>query len=184
MNKKTQLQKDFDKKSFKSGASAFKMFCWYFTSIIFFRSGLIPFSSILVAILKLYGAKIGKNVRIKPFIYIYYPWKLTIGDNSWLAECRIENLDEVIIGSNVCISQQAMLLTGNHDYKKVNFDLITKPITLEDGAWIGAKAIVCPGVTVASHAVLTVGSVATKNLDAYGIYQGNPAIRVKYRIIE
>lgn len=183
MNKETQLQKDFDKKGFKSGASTFKMICWYFTSIIFFRSGLIPFSSVLVFILKLYGAKIGKGVRIKPFIYIYYPWRLTIGAHSWIAECRIENLDDVIIGENVCISQQAMLLTGNHDYKKVSFDLITKAITIQNGAWIGAKAIVCPGVTVASHAVLTVGSVATKDLSAYSIYQGNPATFIKERKI-
>lgn len=183
MNKETQLRKSFDKKGFKSGASSFKIFCWYFTSLFFFRSGLVPVSSILVAILKIYGAKIGKNVRIKPFIYIYYPWKLTIGDNSWLAECRIENLDNVVIGKNVCVSQQAMLLTGNHDYKKINFDLITKPIILEDGAWIGAKAVVCPGITVSSHAVLTVGSIATKNLSAYGIYQGNPAVKVKDRVI-
>lgn len=76
-----------------------------------------------------------------------------------------------------------MLLTGNHDYKKVDFDLITKPIMLEDGVWIGAKAIVCPGITAYSHAVLTVGSTATKDLEAYSIYQGNPAVKVKDRII-
>lgn len=183
MNQKTQLRKNFDKKDFDSGASALKIVCWYFTSMFFFRSGLIPFSSLLVFILRLFGAKIGKDVRIKPYIYIHYPWKLTIGDHSWLAECRIENLASVTIGENVCISQQAMLLTGNHDYKKVDFDLITKPIMLEDGVWIGAKAIVCPGITAYSHAVLTVGSTAIKDLEAYSIYQGNPAVKVKDRII-
>ena len=76
-----------------------------------------------------------------------------------------------------------MLLTGNHNYQSVNFDLITKPIVLEEGAWIGANATVCPGVTVKSHAVLTVASVATKDLDPYSIYQGNPAIKVKDRVI-
>lgn len=152
--------------------------------MFFFRSGLVPVSSILVFILRLYGAKIGKDVRIKPYIYIHYPWKLTIGDYSWLAECRIENLAEVSIGKNVCVSQNAMLLTGNHNYKKVDFDLITKPIILEDGAWIGANATVCPGVIAASHAVLTVGAVATKNLDAYAVYQGNPAVKIKDRVID
>lgn len=183
MNKETQLKKDFDKKDFDQGASSLKIVIWYFTSMLFFRSGLIPFSAILVAILKIFGAKIGKDVRIKPYIYIHYPWKLTVGDYSWLAECRIENLAEVTIGKNVCVSQKAMLLTGNHDYKKPGFDLITQPIVLADGSWVGAKAIVCPGITLASHAVLTVGSVATKNLDAYSIYQGNPAVKVKDRII-
>ena len=143
----------------------------------------MPSSAVLVWILRLFGAKIGKEVRIKPYIYIHYPWKLSVGDYSWLAECRIENLAQVNIGNNVCVSQKAMLLTGNHDYKKVGFDLITNPIVLADGVWVGANATVCPGVTAASHAVLTVGSVATKNLEAYAIYQGNPAVKVKERVI-
>jgi len=180
---KTQLKKNFDKKDYQRGASSFKLLLWYFTSVVFIRSGIIPFSSIIVFILRLFGARIGKDVRIKPGIYVHYPWKLNIGNHSWLAECRIENLAEVIIGDNVCVSQQAMLLTGNHDYKSVNFDLITKPIVLEEGAWVGANATVCPGLTVKSHAVLTVGSTATKDLEAYSIYQGNPAVKVKERLI-
>ena len=178
-----QLRKSFNKKNFNAGASSLKILLWYFTSMFFFRSGLIPFSSILVAILRLYGAKIGKDVRIKPYVHIYYPWKLTMDDHSWLAECRIENLAPVTIGKNVCVSQKAMLLTGNHDYKTPDFDLITKPIVLEDGVWIGANAVVCPGITAKSHAVLTVGSIATRDLEAYSIYQGNPAVKVKDRVI-
>lgn len=184
MKNQTKLKKDFDKKDFDAGASTFKIFCWYFTSMLFFRSGLMPASSVLVWILRLFGAHIGKEVRIKPYIYIHYPWKLKIGDYSWLSECRIENLAEVNIGNNVCISQKSMLLTGNHNYKKAAFDLITKPIILEDGVWIGANAVVCPGVTAASHSVLTVGSVATKDLEAYAIYQGNPAVKLKERVLD
>ena len=184
MKNQTKLKKDFDKKSFDVGAPTLKVVCWYIISMLFFRSGLLPISSILVFILRLFGAKIGKEVRIKPYIYIHYPWKLTIGDYSWLAECRIENLAQVDIGKNVCISQKAILLTGNHDYKTTNFDLITRPIILEDGVWIGAGAIVCPGVRANSHAVLTVGGVATKDLAPYTIYQGNPAVKVKDREID
>ena len=180
---KTRLKKDFDKKDYERGASSFKLLTWYFTSVMFIRSGIIPFSSVIVFILRLFGAKIGKDVRIKPGIYIHYPWKLTVGNHSWLAECRIENLAQINIGANACVSQMAMLLTGNHNYKSVNFDLITKPIVIEDGAWIGANATVCPGVTVKSHAVLTVGSIATKDLEPYSIYQGNPAIKLKDRAI-
>lgn len=183
MNKETQLKKEFDKKGFDPGASSFKIFCWYFVSAFFIRSGIVPMSSIIVFILKLFGAKIGKDVRIKPYIYIHYPWKLIVGDHSWLAECRIENLDLVTIGKNVCVSQKAMLLTGNHNYSVQHFDLITKPITLEDGVWIGANAVVCPGISAKSHAVLTVGAIATKDLEAYAIYQGNPAVKIKERVI-
>lgn len=181
MNHSTQLRKDFNKKGFQAGASLAKICCWYLVSTLFFHTGIIPFSNILVLILRIFGASIGKHVRIKPGIRVKYPWKLSVGDNSWIAACLIENLDNVIIGKHVCISQQAMLLTGNHNYQSVSFDLITSPIILHDGSWIGAKAVVCPGVIVASHAILSVGSVATKNMDTYTIYQGNPAIKIRKR---
>jgi putative colanic acid biosynthesis acetyltransferase WcaF len=77
-----------------------------------------------------------------------------------------------------------MLLTGSHNYKIATFDLITNEITLENGVWIGAKSIVCPGVTCHENSVLAVGSVATKHLVANGIYQGNPAILKRKRVIK
>ena len=89
-----------------------------------------------------------------------------------------------MIGNNVCISQDAILMCGNHNYKKVSFDLMVGDITLEDGVWVGAKCLVCPGVTLHSHAVLSVASVASTDLERYGIYRGNPAIKIKTRIIE
>ena len=179
----TKLKKEFDKKNFDAGAPVLKIMLWYFTSALFFRSGLIPFSVVLVAILRLFGAKIGKDTRIKPYVNIKYPWKLAIGDHSWIAECHIDNPANVYIGKNVCLSQGCMILAGNHDYTKVGFNLIARNITLEDGVWIGARAVVCAGTTIRSHAVLTVNSVATKDLDAYAIYQGNPAEKVRERIL-
>ncbi|MEO8795272.1 MAG: WcaF family extracellular polysaccharide biosynthesis acetyltransferase [Daejeonella sp.] len=181
---KTQLKKQFDRKDFDPGAPAVKIYIWYFFNTVFFRSGLIPFSSLLVGILKLFGSKIGRDVRIKPFVNIKYPWKLTVGDHTWIGEnCSIENLAEVTIGANVCLSQACMILTGNHNYKLSSFDLITMPVNIEDGAWIGAKSVVCPGITVGSHAILTVNSTANKHLEAYHIYQGNPAVKVRKREI-
>lgn len=182
--KETQLRKAFDKKDFSPGASSLKIFLWYFISTLVFRSGLMPFSVVLVAILKGFGAKVGKDVRVKPFVHIRYPWRLTLGDHSWLADCYIENLAPVVIGKNVCVSQRAMLLTGNHNFKKSSFDLMVNEIILEDGVWIGAQATVCPGVRCKSHSVLSVGSVATKDLEAYSIYQGNPAVKMRKRVIE
>lgn len=179
----TRLYKDFNTGTFETGASVIKQSLWYFTSVFFFKNGLIPFSTILVFILRLYGAKIGKEVRIKPGIHIKYPWKLEIDEYSWLADCYLENLDRIKIGKNCCISQQAVLITGNHNYKKSGFDLITKPIVLEDGVWIGASSKVSPGITLHSHSVLALGSVATKDLESYWIYQGNPAVKVRQRII-
>lgn len=167
------------------GASTLKQFVWYFTNVIFFINPLNPFSKLKVELLKLFGAKIGNGVLIKPGVNIKYPWKLIIGDYSWIGEgVWIDNLADTTIGKNVCISQGAMLLCGNHDFTKTSFDLFVKPIIIQDGAWIGAKCIVCPGVVVGAHAVLTVNSVATGHLNAFGVYRGNPAIYFKERKIE
>ncbi len=122
--KETQLRKAFNTKGFDPGASSVKILLWYFIDTLIFRSGIIPFSVILVAILRLFGAKIGKDVRVKPSIHIKYPWKLTLGDHSWLADCYIENLAPVVIGKNVCVSQQAMLVTGNHNFKRTTFFMV------------------------------------------------------------
>lgn len=109
---------------------------------------------------------------------------MSIGNNSWIGEgAWLDNLDDVSIGANCCISQGALLLCGNHNYKKAGFDLMMGKIVLEDGVWIGAKAVVCGGVVCKSHAVLSAGSVATGNLEEYSVYQGNPAIKIKDREI-
>jgi putative colanic acid biosynthesis acetyltransferase WcaF len=136
-------------------------------------------------ILRIFGAKIGKGVVIKPSVNIKYPWFLEIGDFSWIGEkVWIDNLVMVSISSHCCVSQGAYLLTGNHNFTKKTFDLLVKPITLKEGAWIGARAIVGPGVTCHSHSILTVNSFTSKDLEEYGIYQGNPAIKIKNRIID
>jgi putative colanic acid biosynthesis acetyltransferase WcaF len=155
---------------------------WFLANRIFLNSYLLIPVAIKIFVLRLFGAKIGKNVMIKHKINIKYPWNLEVGNNVWLGECLwIDNLGKVKIGDNACLSQGAMLLSGNHDYKRPTFDLIVKDIIIEEGVWIGAKSVVCGGVVCYSHAVLSVNSVATKSLDAYFIYQGNPAAPVRLR---
>lgn len=179
---KTDL-KNFSNSGYKPG-SALKRGCWYLVNSLFFKSYVFPFYSLKRFLLKSFGARIGAGLIIKPGVNIKYPWFLSIGDHVWIGEAVwIDNLAQVNIGNNVCLSQGAFLLTGNHNYSLSSFDLITHPINLEDGVWIGAKAIVCPGVTCGSHAVLAVGSVATQNLESFGIYQGNPAQKLKDRKI-
>lgn len=174
----------FDNSCYRPG-SFFKRFCWYCTNEIFFRNRFFLSSKIKILFLKLFGARIGVNVILKPGLNIKFPWNLSIGNNCWIGEnVWIDNLAYVKLGNNVCLSQGSMLICGNHNYKKSTFDLIVKPIYIEDGAWIGAKSIVCPGITVKSHSILTVGSVATNDLDSFGIYKGNPAKKYKLRVIE
>ena len=174
----------YDNSWYHIGAGNFKNILWYFCNILFVKCSLQPLSVIKVRLLRLFGAKIGKGVVIKPGVNIKYPWNLSIGDYSWIGEnVWIDNLTHVAIGSNVCISQGAMLLCGNHDYKRPTFDLMVKPIVIENGAWVGAQSTVCPGVTMHSHSVLTVGSIASKDLMAYSIYRGNPAVKVAERVM-
>lgn len=174
----------FTKKGYSPQASKFKQILWYFMNIIFFCCRLNVSSGLKVFLLRLFGAKIGKNVYVKPAVNIKFPWKLSIGNDTWIGEnVWIDNLEFVTIGNNACISQASLLLTGNHNYTISSFDYRNAPIIIEDGAWIGAKSVVCPGVTVKSHAILTVGSIATKSLEAYTIYQGNPAQPIRKRVI-
>jgi len=175
----------YDNSDFEVGKGFFIRTLWYFINAFIFKSYCFPFSKLKVIVLRLFGAKVGKGVVIKPNVNIKYPWKLAVGDYSWIGEeVWIDNLAVVSIGSNCCLSQGVFLLCGNHNYKKSTFDLMTLPIILEDGVWIGAKSIVCPGVTAKSHSVLAVNSVATSNMEAHFIYQGNPAKEIKKREIE
>lgn len=175
----------FDGSGFNKGAGFLKITLWYFVNALLVRASWNPFMGIKIALLRMFGAKIGKGLVIKNNVVIKSPWNLTVGDDCWLGEdCWIDNLDKVCIGNNVCISQGALLLTGNHDYTVSSMPYRNAAITLEDGAWIGAKAVVCPGVTVHRNAILTVGSVATKEMEENGIYQGNPAVRVRTRVLK
>jgi putative colanic acid biosynthesis acetyltransferase WcaF len=183
MNKyKTDLS-SYNNAWYQPGKSVFIRVLWYGTNMLFFKS-FFPFYGIKRMMLRLFGAVVGNNVIIKPHVSIKYPWKLIIGNNVWIGEgVWIDNLAMVNLGNNSCLSQGAMLLCGNHNYKKRSFDLIVGDISIEEGAWVGARATVCPGVKLGSHSLLTVGSVATANLEAYWIYQGNPAQKLKMRNI-
>lgn len=175
----------FSSARFDRGASRFRECLWLITSLLLFR--LCPFcmSSLKCMVLRAFGAKIGRGVVIKPQVKITFPWKLEVGDFVWLGEeCWLLNLEQIVIGRNVCISQRAFLCAGNHNYSLPTFDLIVKPIVVEDGAWLGAGCWVGPGVRVGSHAVLAAGSVMAKNMEPWGIYRGNPAEVVKRRVME
>lgn len=174
----------YSPKGFDRGVGIFKEALWLVVSLVLFRLCPFSFSALKCAVLRAFGARIGVGVTIKPQVKITFPWKLTIGDHVWLGEeCWLLNLERITIGNNVCISQRAFLCTGSHNYKSPTFDLITKPITVEDGAWIGAGCWVGPGVTAGADSVLTAGSVATKDLEPGGIYRGNPAVLLKQRVI-
>lgn len=182
MQKKVKLN-TYDN-SWYQPRSSLKGLLWYFANELVLKNTLIPFSFPRKFILQIFGAKIGKGVVIKPGVNIKYPWYIEIGDHCWIGEhVWIDNLAKVTIEDHVCISQGAMLLCGNHNYKKTTFDLIVNEIILEEGVWIGAKSVVCSGVRCKTHSILSVYSVANVDLEPYAVYQGNPAKKIRKRVI-
>jgi len=174
----------FANPDFDRGASKLKELLWLKIRSIFFLNYLFIGYKLKAYLLKKFGAKLGDNVIIKPNCKVKFPWKLKVDDNSWLGENSwILNLDRVTIGKNVCISQNCFLCTGNHDWKKETFDLITEPINIKDGAWICANVFIGPGITVGYNTIITAGSVVTKNMPDNMICSGNPCKPVKVRII-
>ena len=143
-----------------------------------------PFSGLKVMLLRWFGATVGEGVVIKPSVNIKYPWRLHIGNHVWIGEkAWIDNLGDVFIADHCVLSQGAMLLSGSHDFSRCTFNVQVDKIVLEEGVWIGARAIVYMGATCKSHCILGANSIALKDMDSYAIYYGNPAVKISERFI-
>lgn len=183
MTGKTVNKDKFDNSWYKPGPF-WKRTLWYYVNVIVMKNSLLPFYSLKSFILSLFGATVGKNCKIKPCVNIKYPWFLHIGDDVTIGEnVWVDNLAKVTIHDSVTISQGALLLTGNHDYNAEGFDLMLGEIVIHEGAWICAKAIVGPGVTIGRNAVLGLGSVTSKDLDENTVYNSMKLEAVKQRKI-
>lgn len=155
---------------------------WYLLKCAFFLSPFPWPSRLRVFLMRCFGAKVGTGVYLKPRVNIHFPWKLEIGDHAWIGEeVFILNFEPVRIGAHACISQRVFLCAGNHDYRDPAMSYRNQPITIDDGAWVGAQSFVGPGVTVGEDAVVTAGSVVTHSLPADMICSGNPCVPVKAR---
>jgi putative colanic acid biosynthesis acetyltransferase WcaF len=174
----------FDNRRFDRGAPALRELAWILTRSAVFEHGHVGLETIRRQALIRFGAKIGHGGTFRRGLRITFPWKLEVGDYTWLGEdAWLLNLAPIRIGKNVSISQRAFLCTGNHDWSDQAFSLITAPITVEDGAWIGAASFVGPGVTIGTHAIVTAGSVVNRDLPPYTICSGNPCRPVRERRI-
>ena len=159
---------------------------WNIIRLIVFR----PFGSRLfkkwrVLVLKCFGAKIEWSSHIYASVKIWAPWNLEIGANSSLGpnvDCY--NQGKISIGANTVISQKSYLCASTHDYTKIDFPLILKPITIGNGVWIAADAFIGPGVFIGDDSVIAARSVVVKNVEANAIMGGNPAKIIKSRTIE
>ena len=169
---------------YRPGRSPLVRMAWFFCGLPVLRLAILPSSSIRRCLLRLFGARVGTGVVIKPGVRVKYPWLLEVGNHCWLGEdCWIDNLAPVKVGSDVCISQGAYLCTGNHDWSDPAFGLVVRPISIEDGAWVGAKAILGPGTAIGECAVVAAGSMVSGRVPAFEIHGGNPAVFLKRRTI-
>jgi putative colanic acid biosynthesis acetyltransferase WcaF len=158
---------------------------WYLVKRIFFLSAMPWPSRLRVWWLRRFGAEVGTGVVIKPRVNIHLPWKLVLGDHSWIGEeVFILNFEPVTIGAHACISQRAFLCTGNHNYRDPAMSYRNKPIAIGAGAWIGALSFVGPGVVVGVDAVATAGSMVLGDLPAGMVCSGNPCVPMKSRWTE
>lgn len=168
------------------GVPKWKEMLWLMINAVFFQNYLNPFSSLRIFWLRQFGAQIGHHCQVRARAFIRSPWLLKMGNYSSIGEeVWIENRGMVEIGDQCTISQRAMIMTGGHNYKSPSFSIIVMPLTkLEDGVWICSNAMVNGGITCKSHSILGIGAVAIKDLEAYTIYSGNPAVAVKERVID
>src|SRR5205814_1317795 len=167
----------YDNSDFDRGASRWKEAVWILVRFLFFQNAFPWPSPLHCALLRLFGAKIGRGVVIRANVNISFPWRLAIGDHVWIGEdAGILSLAQVTIESNVCISQRAYLCTGSHDFRREDFKLLVAPIAVRSGSWIAAMAFIGPGVEIGGGAVISAGSVVMKDVPAGALVRGNPGV--------
>jgi putative colanic acid biosynthesis acetyltransferase WcaF len=172
----------FDNSWYSPGRGHLTRLLWLVLNRIFMQTAFPWPSLVKTRVLRMFGASVGRAVVLKPRLNIKYPWNLDIGDHSWIGEdVWIDSLGRVTIGSHVCVSQGAMLETGNHDWSTAGFDLVIRSIVVEDGAWVAVRALLLPGARLRCHSVLGAASVLSGDTDEYAVYVGNPARRLKDR---
>ena len=136
-------------------------------------------------LLRLFGARIGKKVLVRPSAKITYPWKVSIGDHSWIGdEVTLYSLGDISIGHSTVVSQRSYLCAGSHVYTKIDFPIYADPIRIGNGCWIATDVFVGPGVQVGDGAVVGARSSVFRSLEGMGVCMGSPAKFIKTGKIE
>jgi putative colanic acid biosynthesis acetyltransferase WcaF len=140
-------------------APAWKVFAWAAAELLLVTNPWQISSRLRGAVLRAFGARIGRDVVLRPRLRVRFPWKLAIGDRSWIGEdVWLHNQDRLDIGSDVVISQGTFITTGSHALRR-DMALITRPVVVADGAWVTARCIVLGGSRIGASAVVTPGSI-------------------------
>ncbi len=170
---------------YSRGRPFFVVLLWWLVQGTIYRFSLHNMYKWRNFLMRLFGAKIGQDVKIRSSAKFTYPWKVSIGDYSWIGDnVQVYSLDEIRIGANCVVSQESYLCTGSHNIKDPYFGLITKPIVIKDGVWIASDVFVYPGVTINEMAVVAARSTVMKDVPANEVHAGSPAKYVKKRFEE
>jgi len=165
------------------GKNAFIVQTWWFVQAVFFKTSPQIMYGWRRFLLRLFGAKIGKNVIIRPSVTITYPWKVTIGNYSWIGDdVTLYSLGEIEIGNHVVISQKSYICAASHDHKKFNFPIYADKVTINDKCWLATDVYVAPGIIIGKGTVVGARSSVFKNLPEGKICVGSPAKIIKNRI--
>ena len=176
----TSLIKFNQFKTKKPFFESFKFIAWYLFKILFFNTP-IPWPYILkIKLLKIFGAKIGKKLIIKPRVNIHFPWNLKIGDNTVIGwGVKLYCLGKIKIGNNVVISQGAHLCAGSHKFEDQSFELLKSDIIISDNSWLAAECFVGNGVHVGEKSIIGARSVVFSDVLPNEVVVGNPAKKIK-----
>jgi putative colanic acid biosynthesis acetyltransferase WcaF len=163
----------------------FKRALWMIVRASLFRLSFHNWYGWRRLLLELFGAKIGKGVRIRPTTLIEIPWNLEIGDNVIIGDYAIlYSLGKITIGRAATISQYAHLCAGTHDFTTRRFPLLRPPIVIGEEVWIAADAFVGPGVTVGDRAVVGARATVVGDVPPDQVIVGPSARILKRRILE
>jgi putative colanic acid biosynthesis acetyltransferase WcaF len=136
---------------------------WFATMNLIFTKWWCP-KALRVALLRLFGASIGQSVVIRHRVRVLWPWKLTIGDHSWIGEGSwLLNLEPISIGRDVCVSQEVYMCTGSHDRTHRLFRYDNAPITVADGCWIATQALILRGVSIGRNTVVGARAIVSRS---------------------
>jgi putative colanic acid biosynthesis acetyltransferase WcaF len=165
------------------GRPAWLVQLWWIIHALLFQTSPQIFYGWRRFLLRLFGAEIGKDVMIRPSVRVTFPWKVKIGDRSWIGDDTVlYSLGPIVIGKDAVVSQGSYLCTGSHDYSKVSFDIYVQPIVIEDEAWVATRAFISPGVTVGHGALVGACSLVLKDVPPMTVCAGNPSHVIRPRI--
>lgn len=155
---------------------------WWIVQALFFKTSPQFMYGWRRFLMRCFGAHIGKKVILRPSMHTQFPWKVTIGDHSWIGDdVVLYSLGDINIGANVVISQRSYLCTGSHDHTAVDFPIFQKRITIENECWLATDVFVGPGVVIGKGTVVGARSSVFHSLPENQICVGSPAKVIKQR---